>query len=224
VYPFRLEIPHLDRVLASQPRCNGRAQSIFALRPSLPLLEQRPGVVAHANPMRRWREGWPPVYKELFARSRADRREGYGVREFVRILRRHREHPADQVEDVIGVALRSGCAHTEGVTLCLHQRQQPAAPVAALERPAQPHLTMIGRQPVDLNGYEQRLLGRSPWKRPSAYLTIFLDNGIFQSAVVIGTNALHEFSDCKGAHGFSHSPLAMHPLGFNRVQPGTLAG
>ena len=58
---------------------------------------------------------------------------------------------------------------------------------------------------------------------PSACLTIFMDNGVFQSAVVIGANALHEFSDGKGAHGFSHSPLAVYPLGFNRVQPGTLA-
>jgi transposase len=159
-YPFRLEILHLDRVLASHPRCYGREQEIFDPLHYLPLLEQRPGAFDHAKPMRRWREGWPPVYEELLARLRADGREGYGVREFVRILRLHREHPADQVEDAIRVALRYGCAHAEGVTLCLHQRQQPAAPVAALELTAQPHLAPVGRQPVDLNCYEQLLLGR----------------------------------------------------------------
>src|SRR5215471_11274453 len=38
----------------------------------------------------------------------------------------------------------------------------------------------------------------------SALLTTFLDNEIFQSAVVIGTNALHQFSHCQErAFGFS---------------------
>ena len=101
-YPFRLEILHLDRVLASHPRCYGREQDIFDPLHYLSLLEQRPGAFEHAKPIRRWREGWPPIYEQLLARLRAEGPDGHGVREFVRILRLHREHPAEQIEQAIG--------------------------------------------------------------------------------------------------------------------------
>jgi hypothetical protein len=104
-YPFRVEILHLDRVLAAHPRCYGREQDILDPLHYLPLLEQRPGAFDHAKPIRRWRADWPPIYEQLLARLRADGRDGHGVREFVRILRLHREHSADQVEQAIRLAL-----------------------------------------------------------------------------------------------------------------------
>jgi hypothetical protein len=47
-YPFRVDIMHMDRVLASHPRCYGREQDIFDPLHYLPLLEQRPGAFEHA--------------------------------------------------------------------------------------------------------------------------------------------------------------------------------
>jgi transposase len=156
-YPFRVEILQLDRVLASHPRCYGREQDIFDPLHYLPLLEQRPGAFDHAKPIRRWREGWPPVYEQLLARLRADGRDGHGVREFVRILRLHREHPREQIEEAIHLALEYGCAQADGVALCLHQLQHPTLPAPSLDLTAQPQLAPVGTQPVDLHCYEQLL-------------------------------------------------------------------
>lgn len=159
-YPFRLVILHLDEVIASHPRCYAREQDIFDPLHYLPLLEQRPGAFDHAKPIRRWREGWPPIYEQLLARLRADGRDGRGVREFVRILRLHREHPAEQVEQAIELALEYGCLQADGVALCLHQLQHPTPPVCSLDLTAQPRLAPVGTQPVEVGRYDQLLRGR----------------------------------------------------------------
>ena len=156
-YPFRVEILHLDRVLASYPRCYGREQELFDPLHYLPLLEQRPGAFEYAKPIRRWRVGWPPIYAQLLARLRAEGREGHGVRECVRILRLHREHPAEQIEQAIGLALEYGCLQADGVALCLHQLQPPTSPVPSLDLTAQPRLAPVGTQPVDVRCYDQLL-------------------------------------------------------------------
>jgi hypothetical protein len=110
--------------------------------------------------MRRWREGWPPISEELLARMRADGRESHGVREFVRILRLHREHPAEQVEQAIRLALQYGCLHADGVARCLHQVQHPTTPIPSLDLTAHPRLAPVGAQPIDVRHYEQLLRGR----------------------------------------------------------------
>ena len=85
------------------------------------------------NPSAAGVQAGPPLDK-LLARLRADGRDGRGVREFVRLLRLPREHPADQVAQAIRLALAYGCLHADGVALCLHQLQHPsaAAPLAGI--------------------------------------------------------------------------------------------
>jgi hypothetical protein len=56
---------------------------------------------------------------------------------------------------------------------------------------------------------------------PSASLTIWLCNGISQFTLIIGTNPLHEFSHGERASRFHHGPFPVHPLGLNRIEPGT---
>jgi transposase len=158
-YPFRVDILYLERVIASHPRCYGRGQDIFDPLHYLPLLEQRPGAFEHAKPIRRWREGWPPVYERLLAHLRARWPDSCGIREFVRILKLHRDHPAQLVEQAVSLALEYGCAHSEGVELCLQQLLNPESPVAALDLTNQPHLASVGMQPLDLSCYD-RLLER----------------------------------------------------------------
>ena len=40
----------------------------------------------------------------------------------------------------------------------------------------------------------------------------------------MGTNALRQLLSRKQPVGFNNGALAMHPLGFNRVEPGTFGG
>jgi len=154
-YPFRIEILSDERVIASHPRCYGRAQDLFDPCHYLPLLEQRPGAFEHARPLREWRATWPDSYEKLLTRLQADSPDGRGVREFLRVLQLHRQHPAALIEQAVRQALAFGCAHAEGVVLCLNQLLQPTATPPVLDLTERPRLQGVGVQPIDLRRYEE---------------------------------------------------------------------
>ena len=81
------------------------------------------------------------------------------MREFVQVLKLQRQHPAEQVAAAITEALAHGCAHVDGVRLCLHQLQHPEAPANPLDLTAYPTLAAVGKQPPDLRRYDQLLRG-----------------------------------------------------------------
>ena len=161
LYSFHLEIyrPDQKEPLAVHPRCYERGQDVFEPLHYLPLLQQRPGAFDHAKPLRRWRKEWPLVYEQLLAHLQAQARDGEGIREFIRVLSLHQEHPAKLVEQAIGQALTYGCTHADGVTLCLNQLLQPETPLVQLDLSDQPHLATVGDQIVDLGLYDQLLQG-----------------------------------------------------------------
>lgn len=159
-YPFRVKILHCNDILAEHPRCYGRHQDIYDPLHYLPLLEQRPGAFEHAKPIRHWRKAWPPMYEQLLAHLRAEEQNGdqrQSIREFVHILKLLCEYPAELVEQAIAQALHFGCAHADGVRLCLHQLLNPDILPVSLNLSDRPQLVHIGAQPVDLRCYEQLL-------------------------------------------------------------------
>jgi transposase len=158
-YPFQVEIRHGERVVARHPRSYGRQQEICDPLHYLPLLEQRPGAFEHAKPLRQWRARWAPVYEQLLADLQAERPDGEAIPEFVRILALHRNHSAALIEQAVTQALDRGCAHLDGVRLCLHALEHPEAPVAPLDLSTRPHLAAIAQAPVDLRRYEALLAG-----------------------------------------------------------------
>ena len=111
-------------------------------------------------PMRRWRAEWPPIYETLLAELRLRWPAEQGLREFLRILALHKEHPVELLTQAIQAALALGAVHLDGVQLCLHQlRTAPAVPVA-LDLSGHDRLTGIGEQPVHLDQYDLLLSGR----------------------------------------------------------------
>jgi hypothetical protein len=158
-YPFRVDILHLNGVIASHPRCYGREQDVFDPLHYLPLLEQRPGAFEHAKPIRRWRQKWPPVYERFLERLQEQGLNGQGIREFVRVLKLHRDHPAELVAQAVQQALEYGCIQADGVELCLRQLLNPDKPVPALSLADLPTWAKVGEQPPDLKCYD-RLLER----------------------------------------------------------------
>ena len=156
-YPFRIDVLHLNDVIASHPRCYDREQDILDPLHYLPLLEQRPGAFDHAKPIRRWRKSWPPVYERLLAQLRTRWPDGRGVREFVRILKLHQDHPADLVAQAVGQALEYGCAHADGVQLCLRQLMHPELPLAPIDLTQWPELEVVAIPAPDLQRYDQLL-------------------------------------------------------------------
>jgi len=158
-YPFRVDILHLDSIVASHPRCYGQKQDILDPLHYLPLLEQRPGAFDHAKPLRRWRESWPPVYEQLLEHLRAKWPDGKGVREFIRILRLHVNHPADLIARAVAQALECGCGHLDGVQLCLRQLTEPETAISAIDLTGWPQLADVGTREPDLSCYDQLLGG-----------------------------------------------------------------
>jgi len=159
VYPFRIDVLHLDSVVASHPRCYGRKQDILDPLHYLPLLEQRPGAFDHAQPLRRWRKSWPPVYEQLLEHLRAKWPDGKGVREFIRILRFHNRHPADLIAQAVTQALEYGCGHLDGVQLCLRQLTEPETSIPVIDLTEWPQLVDVGARKPDLSRYDQLLGG-----------------------------------------------------------------
>jgi transposase len=159
-YPFQIDILHMNDVIASHPRCYDRKQDILDPQHYLSLLEQRPGAFDHAKPIRRWREEWPPVYEELLTHLREKWPDGRGVREFVRILKLHQTYSNELVLQAITQALAYGCAHADGVELCLHQMTDSKPSVLQIDVAAWPELQGVGAQPPDVMCYDQLLEGK----------------------------------------------------------------
>jgi hypothetical protein len=158
-YPFRIDILHLDTILASHPRCYGRKQDILDPLHYLSLLEQRPGAFEHAKPLRRWRKSWPAVYERLLEHLRAKWPDGRGVREFIRILKLHHDYPAEVLAEAVAQALEFNCGHFDGVQLCLRQLTDPQAPISSLDVTRWPELVGVGKQPINLARYDRLLEG-----------------------------------------------------------------
>jgi transposase len=159
-YPFRVDIVHMDDVIASHPRCYGHEQDVLDPIHYLPLLEQRPGSFEHAKPIRRWRKEWPPAYERLREQLLAqEEQKGQGLREFIRILRLHQEYPAELVTRAVQQALEYGCVHVDGVILCVHQLSAPDKPQPSLAWSEPPAWAAVGEQAPDLACYD-RLLER----------------------------------------------------------------
>lgn len=156
-YPFRVDILHLKEVIASHLRCYGHNQDVLDPLHYLSLLEQRPGALQHAKPIRRWRETWPAVFEELLSHLKEQWPDGRGVREFIAILKLCRKYPIALVEQAIQQALGYGCAHADGVALCLHQLINPQQPISALDLTEHPGWSSLGAQPLDLQRYDQLL-------------------------------------------------------------------
>ena len=158
-YPFQVEILALDQVIATHPRCFGREKDVLNPLHYLDLLVERPGAFEHAIPLRRWREKWPKVYETLLEELRTRWPEGRGVREFLFILKLHREYPAKEVEQAIQEALKLGAAHLDGVRLCLRQQQDDQSLPPTLDLTELPRLEGIGEQAINLSQYNSLLVG-----------------------------------------------------------------
>ncbi len=158
-YPFRVEIQHDKEVIAIHPRCYGHKQDLLDPLHYLPMLEQRPGAFEHALPIRRWRKTWPAVYERFLERLQAQGQNGQGIRQFIRVLKLHRDYPADLVARAVEQAMEYGCVHADGVELCLRQLLHPEAPPPPLAVVGEPLWAAVAAQPPDLSCYDRLLEG-----------------------------------------------------------------
>lgn len=159
-YPFRIRILSGEGLVVEHPRCFGREQDVLDPLHYLPLLEQRPGALEYAVPIRRWRKAWPAAYEQLLTELRERWPEGRGVREFIAILKLHSEYPGESVEQAVRHAVELGASHLDGVQLCLRQLLEERQALPGLNLTDRPTLDSVGQQPVNLRQYDQLLGGR----------------------------------------------------------------
>jgi len=161
-YPFRVEILTANEVIASHLRCFEREQDILNPLHYFPLLEQRPGAFENTKPIRRWRKQWSQAYNQLLEILRNRWPEGRGVKEFIAVLKLHRDHPAEQIEQAIQAALEIGAVNLDGVMLCLRQIQNPQSYLTRLDMDTEwfGNLAAFGNQPLNLQQYDQLLTVR----------------------------------------------------------------
>lgn len=166
-YAFRIEVLYFDDVIVSHPRCFEKEQDIIDPLHYLDLLEQRPGAFDHAQPIRRWRTEWPPVYEQLLSSLRKNRYDSQGIREFVAILQLHKKHPPDLIKRAVQASLDQHMANLDGVRYQLYRLLEPDLPKHSLDLQSFPELLHVGMQPVDLTTYDQ-LLGAKHEPQPLA--------------------------------------------------------
>jgi transposase len=159
-FPFRIELLYLEDIVAVHQRSFEREQDILDPLHYLPLLVQRPGAFEHAKPLRQWRQRWPESYDRLLQRLQEARPEGQGVKEFLEVLKLHLEHPGEQVEQAVKMALELGAGHLDGVRLCLRQLNEPEPPTGSLDLNFKPELEKMGVQPLDLGQYDRLVRAR----------------------------------------------------------------
>ena len=159
-YPFTIELLADNQVIATHKRCYGRHQDILEPLHYLSLLEQRPGAFEHAQPLRQWRESWPPAYETLLITLRHQHTsESQAIRAFVQILQLHQNHAPELIQAAVEEALREGLTNPAGVRFCLNRLVDPTPVVTPLDLSEQPELAAIGRQSVSLVRYNQFLKG-----------------------------------------------------------------
>jgi transposase len=158
-FPLHVDILDGETLLASHPRCYEREQDVLDPLHYLPLLHKRPAAFDHAKPIVRWKESWPPSYQRLLSHLRREWPDGRGVREFVRVLQLHQQHLATLIAQAVEQALAIGCAHADGVALCLQQLLHPTPTTPLLDLHDRPHLAATHTQPIDLSVYERLLKG-----------------------------------------------------------------
>ncbi len=155
-----MEILFLDKVIASHERCFEREKDVLDPLHYLGLLAQRPGAFEHAIPIRRWRKTWPPVYEKLLEVLRMRWPDGRCLREFIAILKLHREHPSHEVEQAIRTCLKQGSPRLDSIRLLLRHERAPELLASPLDLTGRPKLQGVGEQPLRLTQYD-RLLGAS---------------------------------------------------------------
>ena len=167
-YAFRIEVLFIDDVIAEHPRCFEKERDILDPLHYLELLEERPGAFDHASPMRQWRKQWPPAYEKLLSILRKEQQyDSKGIREFITILRLHKTYPHDMVRCAVQSALETSMPHLDGVQYHIHRQIEADHPTTPLDLCAFPELARIGKQPIDLNTYDQ-LLGVKHGTQPLA--------------------------------------------------------
>lgn len=144
-YVDRLQIGCSDQVIARHQRLYEPGQESLKVEHYLDLLARKPGAVANARVFRRLALPYQAFRERCLAKRPST------PREFVGVLRLHREFPEQVVTDAVAEAVTRGVIRADAVRqICLRQTQ-PATPAPLKDAPA------VRTSVVDLGRYNALL-------------------------------------------------------------------
>jgi transposase len=125
----------------------------------LELLRQKPQALRQSLPLRqaRQRSEWPEAYDRLWEALRARHGDSEGTRQVIDVLMLHREHPNEEVEMAVSLALQYGSIDAPAVELLVRQLQTPQRTQEPLTDLGE--LARYNRPLLPVSDYDQ-LLGR----------------------------------------------------------------
>lgn len=104
-YVDRVVLCHRERVVAQHRRSWGKEGIFFDYRHYLSLLERKPGSLDHARPLMNL--DLPECLETLRLRLQGEeKKEGEGLREFIRVLRLLEDYPMAKLQEAVAKALQ----------------------------------------------------------------------------------------------------------------------
>jgi transposase len=153
-YVDRVVLCHHGKVVAEHPRRWAREGVVFDYRHYLPLLERKPGALAHARPLAELH--LPECFDMLHRRlSGEESRKGEGTREFIRVLRLLEDYPERRVRTAVEKALAVRAHGRDAVLQFLTPRFCWETTCFLLD--GREHLRRVMVCPVDLSAYDSLL-------------------------------------------------------------------
>ena len=142
------------KLIAKHPRSWKREQDVYNPVHYLALLEKKPGGFDHAKPLEGWR--LPACFDELRRLLEAD---GFGTREFIRVLRLLESCSLPQLTDAVEYALDIGVIDADAIRVIVEHRRE--APVALFSLAGRPYLRMVEVETTKVSAYAS-LLNKGP--------------------------------------------------------------
>lgn len=145
---------HVGEVVARHRRIWEREQVRFEPLHYLALLEQKPGALDQARPLRGWTL---PESFALLRRRLEGEHGGEGTREYIRILRMLEKHALAELRVAVEKGLRCGAIRRDAIAQFILPREEWRAMPFALD--GHPHLRGVKVQAPDVSQYSELLAG-----------------------------------------------------------------
>lgn len=120
----RVTLHAADRRVAEHPRRFSNSQWQIDPLHYLELLGERPQSFERARPILEWRPQWPTAYERLLGSLRRRRGDSRGTREFVEILKLHRQFSREAIRRAVETALERQCPGYDAIRQLLHGAHQ----------------------------------------------------------------------------------------------------
>lgn len=111
----RVDIFYDGRRIASHARLFGNNKWQLDPQHYLELIRRKPGAFDSALVIRRWRKEWPACLERLLARFKERQGDTPGIKDFISVLMLYRDHPPEDIEAVVELALENSVSTSDGI-------------------------------------------------------------------------------------------------------------